>query len=500
MRSDAAARYEFNSNRPYFMRPLLNPHMAVMTEAIQKKPSLKDFPSTYWLVIVFEFFERGSYYGMMSILSVYLTDQLGFAKESVGIIKSTIQPLLYFLPIITGAIADRMGYRRTLMVAFALLGGGYFLTSQMTTYSAVFFGLVIMGLGAGTFKPIVSGTIAKVTDERTSTMGFGIFYWSINLGAFLFPMFLVPMLKSIAWHYVIIASAIGTGAMLIPTFFLFKEPNKEAAARESIPVMLRQIFEKLFLVFKDWRFILFIFIYSWFWILYFQMFDSVLWYVKDFVDATALNQFVHSVTGLDWKFDVEHVTVMNALTIIILQIFVSSIVSKTKALPTMVVGVSLATIGMAILAINTNIWVVLLGIIIFSIGEMTAHPKYISYLGLIAPPDKKATYMGFGFLYGFFGSLIGGYFGAFLYVRFVDNPMIAYVREKLVEQGSTLSMPEKIKIADALKIGEQIGLAKDDIATHAFTSELWLLFSGIGVLCIIGLLTYQKFIRARSQY
>jgi dipeptide/tripeptide permease len=88
----------------------------------KKKVSLKDFPPMYWLVIIFEFFERGSYYGMMSILSVYLTDQLNFTKESVGLIKSTIQPLLYFLPILAGAIADRMGYRRTLMVAFSLLG------------------------------------------------------------------------------------------------------------------------------------------------------------------------------------------------------------------------------------------------------------------------------------------------------------------------------------------------------------------------------------------
>jgi proton-dependent oligopeptide transporter, POT family len=495
-------RYDFSRSCQYFEPPInlaQTPEIS-MNEMTRTRPKLSDFPATYWLVIVFEFFERGSYYGMMSILSVYMTDQLGFAKESVGVIKSTIQPLLYFLPIITGAIADRMGYRRTLMVAFSLLGGGYFLTSQVTAYSAVFFGLVIMGLGAGTFKPIISGSIAKVTNERTSTLGFGIFYWSINLGAFLFPMFIVPMLKSIAWHYVIIASAIGTGIMLVPTFLFFKEPNTEAAPREPIGIMLAQVFRKLLLVIKDWRFILFIFIYSWFWILYFQMFDSVLWYVKDFVDATPLNNAVYSITGLHWKFDVEHVTVINALTIILLQILVSSIVSKTKALPTMVTGVTFATIGMAILAINTNIWVFLLGIMIFSIGEMTAHPKYISYLGLIAPPDKKATYMGFGFLYGFFGSLIGGYLGAFLYVRFVDNPMIAFIRAQLAAKGSAVTLPAKIKIADALKIGEQAGLTKAEIASHAYTSELWLVFSGIGILCIIGLLTYQKLFGSRSRY
>lgn len=468
-----------------------------MTENTQK-PRLKDFPKTYWVVILFEFFERGSYYGMMSILSVYMTDQLGFSKEGVGVLKSTIQPLLYFLPIFTGAVADRMGYRRTLMVAFTLLGGGYFLTSQMTSYSAVFFSLVIMGLGAGTFKPVISGTIAKITDARTSTLGFGIFYWTINLGAFLFPLIIVPMLKAIAWHYVIIASAICTGAMLIPTIFLFKEPLEPHPVKESFSVVMKGIFSKLYIVFTDWRFILFIFIYSWFWILYFQMFDSVLWYVKAFVDATPLDNWVQGTLGINWHFDVEHVTVINAGTIILLQLFISRIVSKTKALPTMISGISFATIGMAILAIDTSIWVFMAGIIIFSLGEMTAHPKFISYLGLIAPPDKKATYMGFGFLYGAFGSLIGGILGAFLYVRFIDNPMIAFVRQTVTERGANISMPPSMTIAEALEVGDKLGLTKLEISSHAYPSELWLLFSGIGVICILGLLTYQKFIGARA--
>ncbi|MDW7682237.1 MAG: MFS transporter, partial [bacterium] len=97
-----------------------------------KKSVLRSFSTTYWVVVFFEFMERGSYYGMMSVLSIYLTEVLGFAKTSVGLIKGTIQPILYFLPIISGALADRFGYRRTLTIAFALLGGGYFLTSQMT--------------------------------------------------------------------------------------------------------------------------------------------------------------------------------------------------------------------------------------------------------------------------------------------------------------------------------------------------------------------------------
>ncbi|MFA7228072.1 MAG: MFS transporter [Melioribacteraceae bacterium] len=427
-----------------------------MKEDTEPKKSLfRSFPKNYWVVIMMEFFERGSYYGMMSILSVYMVDQLNYTKESVGVIKSTIQPLLYILPILAGAIGDRFGYKKTLTFAFIFLGLGYFLTSQTTEYSMVFASLVIMGVGAGAFKPMISGTIARETNQSNSTMGFGIFYWSINLGAFLFPLILVPYIKNaFGWQYVMLASAIGTSAMLIPTFLIYKEPKKPESTKN-----FGEVLKGMVMVLTDVRFITLIVIYSGFWILYFQMFDSVLWYVQKYVDATSLNNGVNSILGivginLNWKFDVEHVTVINAGTIILLQIIISNIVKNTKALPTMIAGITMGTIGMGVLAISTNIWVFMAGIIIFSIGEMTAHPKFISYVGLIAPEDKKALYLGYAFLYGVLGSGIGGILGANLYVHFVDN---------LNEPGT-----------------------------------LWLVFSMIGVVTIIGLVLYNKFLAPKN--
>jgi dipeptide/tripeptide permease len=550
----------------------------------------KGFPPLFWLVIVFEFFERGSYYGMMSVLSVYFTDVLHFSKQDVGVVKSVIQPILYFLPIVAGALADRFGYRRALTVAFALLGAGYFLTSRFTEYTAVFLSLVVMALGAGTFKPIISGTIARTTDESNSTFGFGIYYWSINLGAFIFPLVLVPYLKNnFGWSYVMLASAIGTGAMLIPTLLFFREPavdqEKACGPRKNLLRTVADAFEiiyspfvlvygfalrsavnaavvvtpvlallayalklylyagaassrpffllfvaamcatsflilhvekrvkvlpsgergmlvlafagammalvwlipgltvftrtlssviyltllSLFIIdlsetsrFRDhFKFLLMIFLYSGFWVLYFQMFDSVLWYVKAYVDASSLDRFVNGVLGAAgfksaWKFDVEHVTVINAGTIICLQLVVSRIVKNTAALPTMIAGILMGTAGMAVLAISTDIWVFIVGTIIFSIGEMTAHPKFISYVGQTAPRERLALYMGYIFLYGVIGSSIGGILGANLYVHYVDK----------------LHLPR----------------------------TLWLIFAGIGVVTVAGLLLYNHFFgKAREE-
>lgn len=698
------------------------------------------FSGQFWLVVMFEFFERGAYYGMMSFISVYFVNILHFPKENVGVIKGVIQPLLYFLPIISGALADRFGYRKLFLIAFSFLGGGYLLTSQVTSYGAVFVALVIMGIGAGTFKPLITGGIAKTTNKDNSTLGFGIYYWSINIGAFLFPLILVPFLKAINPTYVIIASAICTASMIIPTLLFFKDPVKLEKINQRDQTNLLQtlanafeiIYSPIVLIFyqmkksnlakiiigvllavtlvyslssylktpvitepyskvgiqkenttlifkidrnmlgkdnytlfkddkdttkinltifkpallsdfsadivkelsavpgfgqinqenlKDWiktsdnkvtlhlkkdqsieapfiiekqldqdftiylkklnnfpeyrdtllntlheypiltgittndlqklyqasqirpffllfvvsliivgifissitskkeknqtsgnglyfiftlmlgagiwllpslsllgriissviylsltslfiidkssqekfidhfKFLLMIFLYAGFWVLYFQMFDSVLWYVQAYVNSSSLNQAVNNFLGLlgihiDWFFDVEHVTVINAGTIILLQILISSLVKNKKALPTMIFGISLGTIGMAILAINTSIWIFIAGIMIFSIGEMTAHPKFYSYIGLIAPKDKKGMYMGYVFLYGVFGSSIGGIIGARLYVHFVD----------------TLNQPK----------------------------TLWLIFAGIGVFTMISLALYNKFLKPHS--
>lgn len=694
----------------------------------RKDGMLNRFSGQFWLVIFFEFIERGAYYGVMSFLSVYFSDTLGFAKESVGIIKGVIQPLLYFLPILAGAVADRFGYRRVLMTAFSLLGTGYFLTSQMDQYAAVFISLVVMGVGAGIFKPVISGTIAKLTDEENSAMGFGVYYWSINLGAFLFPLILVPWLKSVDPSYVLIVAGASTALMIIPTWFFFKDPIKSSGesrfsfaqildtlakafeiiyspvyllantmrrklslkplvlgllagllmlsawqstqpaevitessgirplkeqpltvtlrrnmaapmpytlirendvlrliihkpdrldefmeplqrelssdlprlpsdngwlrlsiqklesaahrpsfqtkivpdlespfqlARESHPVCLEiqtpgtllthrteildalaetmpqallteetlggleeKLRERPFSIFfisavlflalliiltgggklslplilllitavwifpgqsslvriigtvlgltllsllripqspekrfsDHWRFLLMIILYSGFWVLYFQMYDSVLWYVQAYVDASALNHRVNGFLGLlgiqsNWFFDVEHVTVINAGTIILLQLLVSKIVKNRPALPTMITGIAIATAGMAVLAVSPHIGVFVVGLFLFSIGEMTAHPKFISYVGIIAPADSKGLYMGYNFLYGVFGSAVGGVVGAKMYVHFVDR----------------LNSP----------------------------STLWLLFSGIGVLTIISLLLYHRFLGRR---
>jgi len=379
------------------------------------------FPATFWVANVMELFERAAYYGMNSVLAVYLTGAvadggLGFSEQEVGFLQSIVYAATYVLPILGGALADRYGYRRMLLVAFSLMASGYFAAGHASQYALVFLALLVMATGSGLFKPIISGTIARTTDESNSAFGFGIYYWMINLGAFLAPL-VVSVLKGFSWQYVFAASSAYTGLMLLPTVFAYRDPPRPESTKP-----LKQVLVGAAEVLADARFMLMIVVYSGFWILYFQNFGTVLWYLRDFVDRAPVSAAVTSwfaAVGLPWRFefDAEHVTVINAGTIILLQVVVSRVVKKWPALPTMVTGMALGAVGFTLLALSRNPWVFVAGIAVFSIGEMTAHPKYYSFVGLVAPADRKAVYMGYAFLYGVFGSLLGSSLGAFLYTQ-----------------------------------------------------------------------------------
>ncbi|MCE1229291.1 MAG: MFS transporter, partial [Firmicutes bacterium] len=391
--------------------------------------------------------------GLNSVLAVYLTNEvkkggLGFAESSVGFLQSLIYACTYVIPIAGGALADRYGYRRMLMVAFSLLTAGYFIAGNTTTYGAVFAALLVMATGAGLFKPIISGTLARTTTEENSGFGFGIYYWMINIGAFLAPL-VVSVLKGFSWRYVFIASSLYCAAMLIPTLFIFKDPPRPANTKS-----FGEVVRGAAMVLGDARFMLMIVVYSGFWILYFQNFGSVLWYLRDFVNPAPVNNLFASM-GIPLKFDAEHVTVINGGTIILLQVLVSRIVKNLRPMPTMVAGIVIGTLGFLCLAASTNVWVFILGISVFSIGEMTAHPKYYSYVGLVAPADKKAVYMGYAFLYGVFGSLIGSSLGGAMY--------------------SALLKPV-------------VGQPGAVVAARTF----WLIFVGLNIAAAVGLIIYNR--------
>ncbi len=220
--------------------------------------SLASYPASFWMANTMEIFERMAWYGFFSVSSLYITSSvaeggLGFTSEQRGTLQAVIPFILYLLPVLTGALGDRFGYKKTFFVSYCIMVPSYFLLGQVHTYEVFFFTFLMLAVGAATFKPVVTGTIARTTTEKNSSMGFGIFYMMVNIGAVMGPL-LVGKLRGYSWDYMFYASAAAIGVNFIWLLVFYKEPTTEAASTQKRT--MKKVFTDMVEVLGNIRFFL----------------------------------------------------------------------------------------------------------------------------------------------------------------------------------------------------------------------------------------------------
>ncbi len=226
-----------------------------------KKISLKEFPRTFWAANTMEIFERMAWYGFFTVSSLYITGPvseggLGFSDQDRGVLQGVVTFFLYLFPVVTGALADRYGFKRMLLAAYLVLVPAYFLLGQFKTFPTFFLAFMFVALGAAMFKPVIIGTISKVSNERTSSMAFGIFYMMVNIGGFLGPM-VAGVVRGWSWDYVFIASSCWIALNFIILAFFYTEPASES--QSSNPRTLKKVLSDMVQVLGNGRFFLFVF-------------------------------------------------------------------------------------------------------------------------------------------------------------------------------------------------------------------------------------------------
>jgi len=236
------------------------------------------FPGTFWTANVMELFERWAWYGMFILLALYFTGStdegaLGFTQGQKGLLMGTVVGILYVLPTITGAIADKFGYKRILILSYIILGSGYLLMGYVTTYASMFLAFLYLALGAGLFKPVISATITKTTTEKTASIGFGIFYMIVNIGAFVGPV-VASKLREIDWQYAFWMSSGAILVNIILVIIFYKEPERERV-NEPLSKTIRDIFTNLGKALTDYKLVVFLLIIVGFWTMYNQLFFTL---------------------------------------------------------------------------------------------------------------------------------------------------------------------------------------------------------------------------------
>lgn len=189
------------------------------------------FGSMFYVANAMEIFERLAWYGFFTVSSLYMTTApqrggLGFSNSQRGVLQGIIPFFVYLLPVFTGALADRVGYRRMFICAYVILIPAYFLLGEMRGFWPFFMVYMLVALGAAMFKPLVVGTVSRVTDDSNRGIGFGIFYLMVNIGGFLGPI-LAGTLRAISWDWVFALSSSAIAINLVLVLFFFREPAPE---------------------------------------------------------------------------------------------------------------------------------------------------------------------------------------------------------------------------------------------------------------------------------
>lgn len=445
----------------------------------EKKGTPKQkFPSSFWTANAIELFERAAYYSMASFMVIYLNETLGMRPAFATFLNGSILwGLIYFLPILSGTLADKFGYKRSLRVSFLMISLGYFImgniqrfwpallgerTAQAIDYTIpVVLGIILIGMGGSIVKPCIAGTVQKTSGTR-ATLGFGIFYMVINIGSitgrgvsyFIRTNLGIPAIFTYA---ATIFALIGLAVVL----FLYKEPEYVSDGKKDDQKVqkrtLGQAVLGIFIVLSNLKFVFFLIVIGLFWMLYVQLYNLMPLFLR-YIDPNA---------------PVDLYTLANPVMIVGLQLVVTRIVKRWTPVISIILGAAVTTTGMLLnvipplflsdlsqrvslagLAIPVVGMFLIISIASMALGEMMASPRIYEYIGGIAPKGQEGLYLGYANLPIALGSIFGGPLGGRLFEKFISEP-------------------------------EQAGQPVNPIA-------MWLIIAGMGILSMIGLAIYDR--------
>ncbi|HLK03297.1 MAG TPA: MFS transporter [Candidatus Acidoferrum sp.] len=363
------------------------------------------FDRPFWVANVSELFERLSYYAAFASLARYLHEALAFPTERAADLAGLFGGLVWFLAIFGGAIADRLGFRRALSLAYLILSGSYFLLGSIGApwlapvrdaiplTLLVTFVVMLPALGVALVKPCVVGTTARASKENVRSVGYSIYYTLVNIGGALGPFVASWVHKTMSVENVFRVSAACVFVMFFGVLLFFKEPRKTDEARVTSLAETGRNFLK---VLGNPKFMIFLLLFSGYWIVYWQEFITLPIYVHDYVSSTA---------------DTERMLATGPLIVIALTVAISVLTQKTAAFRAVLLGTLISMVAFAVLAIWPTVIAVYVTLAIVALGELTQQPRYYDYISRLAPSGQQGTYMGFAFLPLGIGAFLAGRIG-----------------------------------------------------------------------------------------
>ncbi|MEK6569835.1 MAG: MFS transporter, partial [Bacteroidota bacterium] len=233
---------------------------------------------------------------------------------------------------------------------------------------------------------------------ETKSLGYAVYYWLVNIGAATGPLIAYFVRDSFGIEFVYVVSALSCALMFFVNLTFYKEVSDDSKGPvESLGTKLKN----LVVVLANGKFMVFLLIFSLYWIMFWQIFIIIPFYVTDFISKDAPFEIIQSA---------------DAWGIITLQLFVNRLTRKISPRRAILGGFAVSTLSWLVIAIHPTIWTIVAGGFVFAIGEMTQAPRYYEYISNLAPKGQQGLFQGYAFLPIAIAWFVGGTFGGWLYV------------------------------------------------------------------------------------
>jgi dipeptide/tripeptide permease len=363
------------------------------------------FDRPFWVANITELFERLSYYAAFASLARYLHESLRFPVERASSLTGLFGGLVWFLAAFGGTVADRLGFRRALSLAYLILSCSYFLLGSLGAtwlspirdhvplVALVTVVLMLPALGIALVKPSVVGTTARASNDNVRSIGYSIYYTLVNIGGAAGPYVASWVHQRMRVENVFRVAALSVFLMFFAVLLFFREPRRSG---ETQTASLGEALRNFITVLSNPRFMLFLLIFSGYWIVYWQEFIILPLYVHDYINPAT---------------DTELMLITGPLVVIAFTVMVSILTQKIPAFRAIVLGSLITSLGWLVLIAYPTVVGAYATLVVIALGEITQSPRYYEYISRLAPSGQQGTYMGFAFLPIGIGSLVAGVFG-----------------------------------------------------------------------------------------
>lgn len=479
--------------------------------AVSVRLQVRTMGWNFWIANIMEALERLAFFGVRAVLPLYMVaakgQGIGLSYREKGLIYMVWAIFQCLLPMVSGGYAEAYGYRLSMCVAFSLNIVGYIVMANASGFWTMLLAAVLVGTGTAIFKPPVQGSVAKSLNAGNSGLGFGIFYWVVNLGSFLAPMAAAALRGNElrpTWSRVFYGAAVVTALNFLPAIFLFREPAPDLDARKQKP--LKVFTETMAVLWKDQSMLRFLLVVSGFWFMFMQLWDLLPNFLDEWVDLRQVGHLLSAALGTvangfltaDGGAKPEILINIDSFVIILFVLPLSWVFGRYKMMTSLVLGMTIALVGFVLSGLTHVGLLAAAGIFVFAIGEIICSPKFAEYIGMTAPPHQKATYMGYYNIPFAIGWAAGNGLSGPLYETFASRNVLArhYLVQKLgMLPGAAQAVADKDLLSTlATKLGGGATLRQ---ALNALWGAyhpwiIWLILAAVGLASLAGMIVLYR--------